>query len=81
MRLKQAALNKTPKWSISDVKNAIKHLNKEISKDPYGHPNEIFQEGVAGEGLLEAVSRLMNKIKANPKDYPEVMDVCNVTSI
>ena len=52
-----------------------------ISKDPYGHPNEIFKEGVAGKGLLDAIQIIMNKIKDNPKEYPEAMTICNVTNI
>ena len=60
---------------------AIKSLNIGISKDPYGIPNEILQEGIAGNGLIKALVVLMNKIKDNPKDYPEAMNLCNVTSI
>ena len=53
------------------MKYATKGLNKGISKDPYGHPNELFREGVAGDGLLRAVVVLMNKLKENPQDYPQ----------
>ena len=66
---------------IEDVKFAVKSLNSGISKDPYGHPNEIFKSGVAGEGLLKAITILMNKLKQNPSDYPEAMELCNVTTI
>ena len=80
-RLEEAAHNKTPPWTDSDVRLAAKDLNTGISKDPHGHPNEIFKYGVAGEGLIKAVTKLMNKLKDNPKEYPEVMNICNVTSI
>ena len=33
-RLKSAYQNKTPAWTVTDVKNATKGLNIEISKDP-----------------------------------------------
>ena len=56
---------------------AIKSLNIGISKDPYGIPNEILKEGIAGNGLIKALVVLMNKIKDNPKDYPEAMNLCN----
>ena len=49
--------------------------------DPYGHPNEVFQNGVAGVGLLSAITALINKLKDNPEEYPASMDICNVTSI
>ena len=52
-----------------------------ISKDPYGYPNEILKEGTAGEGLIRALIVLMNKIKENPSEYPEAMELCNLTSI
>ena len=45
------------------------------------HPNELFQEGVAGDGLLRAVVLLMNKLKENSQDYPVSMELCNLTSI
>ena len=77
-RLREAAKNKTPPWTIQD---AIKNLNTGISKDPNGHPNELFKNGVAGVGLLCAITALMNKLKDNPEEYPASMDICNVTSI
>ena len=80
-RLEKAYINKTPAWTVADVRNAIKGLNMGISQDPYGHPNEIFKYGVAGDGLISAVTTLMNKLKDNPKDFPTVMSLCNVTSI
>ena len=80
-RLKEAAENKTPPWTVEDVRTAIKGLNRGISKDPYGLPNELFKEGVAGEGLIKAVTILMNRIKDKPQDYPESMELCNVSSI
>ena len=60
-RLKEAAKHITPPWTLQDVKIATKDLNSGISKDPYGHPNELFKSGIAGEGLLRAVTALMNK--------------------
>ena len=43
-RLKSAFENKTPSWTISDVRTAINSLNMGISKDPYGHPNEYSKK-------------------------------------
>ena len=51
-RLVEAGKNKTPPWTVKDVRNAIKSLNMGTSKDPYDHPNELFKKGVAGEGLI-----------------------------
>ena len=62
-RLQEALTNKTPEWTLDDVKNAIKSLNSGILKDLSGHPNEIFQEGTAWEGLWKAILKLLNILK------------------
>ena len=51
-------MNKTPNWTVMDVKDAIKDLNTGVSKDPYVLPNEICKEGIAGEGLLGGITVL-----------------------
>ena len=63
------------------MKTAIKDLSTGTSKDPHGQPNEIFKDGIAGAGLIEAVTILMNKLKNNLEEYSKCMDICNVTSI
>ena len=63
------------------MKCAIKDLNNGVSKDPYGHPNELFKPGVAGKDLVNAVTKLMNILKDNPQAYPSSMSICNVTNI
>ena len=80
-RLVEAGQNKTPPWTVEDIRSAVKSLNMGTSKDPYGHPNELFKKGVAGEDLIMAITKLMNIIKENPTEYPSVMELCNVTSI
>jgi hypothetical protein len=80
-RLLASAHNTTPLWTLEEVQIAIKNLNMGISQDPYGHPNEIFKSGVAGDGLLKAITILMNKLKTNPAEYPESLNLCNVTSL
>ena len=75
-RLDEAAQNKTPPWTDADVRLAAKDLITGIYKDPHGHLNDIFKYGLAGEGLIKAVTKLMNKLKDNTKEYPEVMNIC-----
>ena len=48
---------------MEDLKEALKHLDKDKSRDPEGFANELFKEDVAGVDLLEAVLKLMNLIK------------------
>ena len=52
-----------------------------ISKDPCGQPDEFFKPSIAGEGLIKALTKLMNKRKENPQQYPIAMHLCNVTTI
>ena len=62
-RLDMARKNKSPQWTSEDVKFVLKHLKKKISKDPYELPNEIFHLSNAGDDLILALTKLLNKIK------------------
>ena len=79
-RLKLAAQNKSPPWSIMDVTNVLKSLKQGKAKDPYDMPNEIFKPGVAGDDLILAVTNLMNRIKYE-LTFPSLMNKCNVTNL
>ena len=78
-RLNMAKKNKSPQWTIEDVKFVLKKLKKKISKDPYDLPNEIFHASNAGEDLVLALTKLMNKIK-DQCEFPECLTICNVTN-
>ena len=80
IRLKLTKTKKTDPWSIEDLKFALKQLANDKSRDPEGFPNELFKEEVAGDDLLVAVLKLMNKIKESQK-YPQILEKCNITSI
>ena len=79
-RLKQTELNKTDPWTLSDIKNAIKHHDNHKSRDAHGLANELFKEGIAGTDLQLAVLKLLNIIKETQR-YPEALELCNITSI
>ena len=65
LRLKIASKNKTPPWTMKDLENVLEHRKKNKSRDPLGYANELFQEGVAGDDLEDALMILMNKLKGN----------------
>ena len=65
---------------MDDLKEVLKHLDKDKSRDPEGYANELFKEDVAGSDLLETVLKLMNLIK-NKQEYPKVLEKCNITSL
>ena len=79
-RLLEAKLNKTPAWTTEDVKLVLNQLKTGKSKDPYDMPNEIFKKGVAGDDLILAITKLMNRIK-DELLFPVPMNVCNVTNL
>ena len=62
------------------MKNVLKQLKPGKSKDPYDFPNEIFRPDVAGEDLILALTKLLNRIKSE-LIFPNPMNVCNVTNL
>ena len=79
-RLKIAASVKTEPWTQENVKFVIRNLKNNKSRDPYGYANELFKPETAGNDLINAVTKLMNKIKDKQK-LPEKMKMCNITSM
>ena len=77
-RLKLCSLNKTEPWTLDDLNEAIKDLDKNKARDAIGHANEILK--CAGCDLKLAILKLMNHIK-NTQTYPEAMQYCNITSL
>ena len=80
IRVKTSQRNKTEAWTMDDLKEALKQLGNDKSRDPEGHINEIFKESVAGTDLLKATLRIMNLIKKTQK-YPHILEKCNISSI
>ena len=80
LRLKLSKSNRTEMWTMEDLKEVLKHLDRDKSRDPEGYANEIFKDDVAGSDLLEAVLKLMNMIKTK-QIYPTVLEKCNITSL
>ena len=79
-RLLKARENKTPAWTVEDVKYVLKYLKTGKSRDPYDMPNELFNQEVAGEDLILAITKLMNRIK-DELIFTVPMHVCNVTNL
>ena len=50
------------------------------SYDPSGLANEIFRPDVAGKDLVLAITKMMNRIKAE-QIYPQCLEMCNVTTL
>ena len=78
IRLKLSKNNKTVPWTMDNLKNVLKQLDNDKSRDSDGFANEIFK--VAGEDLFQAVLKLMNIIKTR-QEYPKGLENCNITTI
>ena len=70
---------KTPPWTLEDVKVVLRDLKKKISKDPYDLPHELFLWFNAGDDLVLAILKLMNKMN-DQLIFPECLQICNVTN-
>ena len=79
-RLKTTQNNKTDPWTMEDLENAIKDLQRNKSRDALEQANELFKEEVAGDDFKLAILKLMNMIKTRLQ-YPEGLEQCNITSI
>ena len=79
-RLRSTIKNKTKDWELSDLKQALKELNKNKSADSMGYINELFQEDTAGDDLILALLKLINKIKSTLY-LPSTLTKVSVTSV
>ena len=79
-RIKIAIKNKSKCWDIKDLRDTLKALKKNKSRDAYGLINEIFKPQVAGEDLENLMLKMFNKMK---KDItiPEFMNFVNIVCI
>ena len=79
-RLKGCKTKVTDPWEMEDLQYVIKNLKKNKSRDADGFANELFMLKVAGDDLLLAVLKLLNKIKEK-QEFPEALSKCNITSL
>ena len=80
IRLKAAKTNQSKQWTMEDLEEVLKALEKDKSRDALGHANEIFRKEVAGSDFKLAILKLMNLIKTQSK-YPEALEKYNITTI
>ena len=80
LRLEFTKTVKIPPWSTLDICKALKALKSKKSRDATNLANEIFNPRVTGEDLIEAIRKLMNRIKTD-LIFPECLQLCNISSI
>ena len=79
-RLNLTKSNVTKPWDMEELKDVLKKLVKNKSRDADGYANELFMLSVAGDDLLLAVLKLCNKIKQK-QTFPKALEKCNITSL
>ena len=79
-RLKLTKLSKSSPWTMTDLEEAFKDLDRDKARDALGQANELFKEDTAGSDFKLAILKLMNMIKERLQ-YPKSMELCNITSI
>ena len=65
LRLEKCSKVKTRKWTLGNLRSALKSLKNNKSRDSLGMIAEIFKPGTIGEELELAVLSLMNSIKSD----------------
>ena len=71
---------KTPDWTLAELEKALKQLNKNKARDPFGWLNDIFSPEIAGKDLKNSLLKLLNGIKME-KTVPEFLRTPDITTI
>ena len=79
-RLEQTKNNKSKPWTIEDLEDVLKGLEKDKSRDALGHANEILRNDVAGKDLKLAILKMMNLMKRK-SHFPTALEPCNITTL
>ena len=79
-KLKVVKKNKTTPWKMAQLLIVLKQLKKKKSRDPFGIADKLFDPNTSGDDLLEAILKLMNRIKED-QVFPDCLRLCNVSKI
>ena len=80
LRSERLKVKVTDDWSVQELRQAIKLLRNNKSRDPSGLLNELFKYPVIGKDLEAAILKLINGIKE--ENYiPPTVQKSNITTI
>ena len=65
---------------MQDLIPVLKQLKKKKSRDPLGLANELFSPDTLGDDMIQAILKLMNRIKSD-QVFPDCLRLCNVSKI
>ena len=80
LRSQRLKMKVTPDWSLKELRNGIKLLKNNKSRDPSGLLNELFKSPVIGKELEMAILKLVNGIKSKYL-IPSTIQMSNITTI
>ena len=72
--------NKSKKWTMSDLDDALGDLKNNKSRDDEGLINEIFKLNVIGEDLKKSILLMFNRLKEE-NIIPIFMNYANITTV
>ena len=78
MRIEEAKQNKSPPFSMKELKKVLKSLKSGKSKDSDGYTSELFKDGIIGSNLKESLLMMFNSIK-DDKVIPDCLKTAQVT--
>jgi endonuclease III-like uncharacterized protein len=70
----------TKPWTKDQMRNILKKLKNNKSRDPHGLINELFKQGVIGKDLEDSLLLLLNKVKKEIS-FPAFMELVNIVAI
>ena len=79
-KLKEAKLNKTPDWNMSQLEAVLKKVGRNKAQDPDGFNRSIFHIKCIGINLKESLLVLFNTIK-NKGEVPSFMKTAVISII
>ena len=80
LKMDQVKMKKTDDWTMAELDNVLKHIQKGKSRDPDGLSREIFLPSVIGDNLKESLLLMLNKLKHEGK-IPHFMKNTIITPI
>ena len=79
-RIKECSKIKFSDWKVKDVKYVLRQLKPGISEDTYNLSNKIFKPEAAGDNLVLALTKPMNRIKKE-LEYATIQELCKATNL
>ena len=78
LRMNAASKERSDNWSLEQLEKVLKSTKNNAARDAHGHVYELFKLG--GINLKLSLLKLCNLTKLK-QEYPEILQLSNITSI